>query len=346
LRTESTPSPLIGADPEAVAGWLDRLEVPFVRPLRFDRIGLGQSNLTFLVRDRNDRRWVLRRPPLGELLASAHDVVREARILHALGPTDVPVPRIFGAAPAGTVGEAPFVLMEFVDGVVVDRESVMHDLSPQLRRDIALSMIHTLGRIHAVDLDETGLTTLASHQPYAQRQLKRWTRQWRESWTGDSTEFDTLTTRLAAAVPPQQEVRLVHGDFHLRNVITARSDGTVVAALDWELSTLGDPLADIGSTLAYWPQPGEPGLLGLPALPGLPDRTEIADAYLQATHRDSAALQFWYVLGLWKIGVICAGIMRRATDEPHNRTDIHPPAEEDVRHLLRTAQQAADDIGL
>lgn len=347
MRTESTPPTTIGVNTAAVTAWFGRLGIAHTGPLRFDRIGLGQSNLTFLVRDRDNQRWVLRRPPLGELLASAHDVVREAQILQALELTDVPVPRILGVAAAGTVNSAPLVLMEYVDGVVVDRESVVRSLTPPQRRAVAMSMVDTLARIHAVDLNTTGLSTLASHRPYAQRQLKRWTRQWHDTWTGNNDTFDALTARLEATAPIQHEIRLVHGDFHLRNVITSPEDASVVAALDWELSTLGDPLADIGSTLAYWPIPGEIAYgHGLPALDGLPGHTELADAYLAATGRDGDALRFWYVLGLWKIAVIYAGIMRRAVDEPHNRTELEPPDQADIVTMLGNALHAADEAGL
>ncbi|MEE2033948.1 phosphotransferase family protein, partial [Rhodococcus sp. CC-R104] len=262
-------------------------------PLSFQRIGLGQSNLTYLVRDREDRRWVLRRPPLGELLASAHDVAREARILSALGSTEVPTPRVFGLTRDPRITDAPLLLMEFVDGLVVDRMPVAESLTPQRRRDIALSMVRTLAKIHAVDIDAVGLSDLASHKPYAQRQLKRWSGQWEQSKTRELPDLDDLTRRLTAAVPEQREVTLVHGDFHLRNVITSHETGDVVAALDWELSTLGDPLADMGSLLAYWSEKGEETAGDFPAsqLDGFPDRAELAQVYLDETGRDPAALQ-------------------------------------------------------
>lgn len=339
---------VVGLDPAAVTRWVRSLGVEFTAPLSFDRIGLGQSNLTYLVGDADGRRWVLRRPPLGHLLASAHDVAREARILSALGDTAVPAPRVFGLTDDPTVTEVPLLLMEFVDGQVVDTMEIAESLSPQRRRDIALSLARTLATIHAVDIRAVGLDDLASHKPYAQRQLKRWGAQWEQSKTRESPDLDDLTRRLIAAVPEQSELTLVHGDFHLRNVITSDETGEVTAALDWELSTLGDPLADMGSLLAYWPEPGEDtgGDFPASALEGFPARAEMAETYLAATGRDPAALRFWHALGLWKVAVIAEGVMRRAMDTPANRAASGTPTVERIDALVRKAREVADAAGI
>ena len=170
----------VSLDAPAISRWIESLGIRLAEPLQFERIGLGQSNLTYLVRDQGGGRWVLRRPPLGPLLASAHDVEREARILSALERTDVPTPRVLGVTHEGG---APLALIEYVDGIVVDRVSVAQELTPELRRRIGLSMVSTLAKIHAVNLTATGLIDLASHKPYAQRQLKRWSGQWQASKT-------------------------------------------------------------------------------------------------------------------------------------------------------------------
>src|ERR1700758_3775634 len=248
------PEPsVVGIDPEAVTRWFDQLGVGFTGPLRFDRIGLGQSNLTYLVRDANDQRWVLRRPPLGQLLASAHDVAREARIMAALAATDVPAPKILGVTQDPGITDVPLVLMELIDGQAVDTMAIAESLAPQRRRQIGVSLPTALAKIHAVDIDAVALSDLASHTQYAHRQLKRWAGQWERSKTRELPALDDLPGRLAAAAPEQRELSLVHGDFHLRNVIVSRGGGAVTGVLDWELSTLGDPLADMGTLLAYWP---------------------------------------------------------------------------------------------
>jgi aminoglycoside phosphotransferase (APT) family kinase protein len=354
-----------GVDPAAIEAWLRQLGIAFTGPLGFERIGLGQSNLTYRVRDADGRSWVLRRPPLGTLLASAHDVAREARILAALADTAVPTPRVYGltrgdrqGGEAGRSGsppedeppaDTPLLLMEFVDGVVVDRMSVAESLTPQRRRQIGLSLPKTLATIHAVDIDAVGLADLASHKPYAQRQLKRWAGQWELSKTRELPELDDLTRRLIAAAPQQQDLTLVHGDFHLRNVITSHDTGDVIAVLDWELSTLGDPLADMGSLLAYWPAPGEDDTAGLfaPAmLDGFPDRAELARVYLTETGRDAETLKYWHALGLWKVAIIAEGVMRRALDEPANKAAAGTPTVARIDALVHKAREVAEDAGI
>src|ERR1700758_5320564 len=341
------PSRIVGIDPEAVTRWFDQLGVGFSGPLRFERIGLGQSNLTYLVRDADDQRWVLRRPPLGQLLASAHDVVREARIMAALAPTDVPVPEILCVAQDPDIADVPLVLMEFIDGQVVDTMPIAESLAPQRRRQIGMSLPRTLAKIHAVDIDAVGLSDLASHKPYAQRQLKRWAGQWEQSKTRDRPELDDLTRRLVAAAPEQRELSLVHGDFHLRNAIVSRGTGAVIGVLDWELSTLGDPLADMGTMLAYWPEPGEGiGDFAASTLDGFPDRAELARIYLAQTGRDPQALMYWHVLGMWKIAIIAEGVMRRAMDTWQNKAAAGTPMVGWIDALVGAAREGADAEGI
>jgi aminoglycoside phosphotransferase (APT) family kinase protein len=338
---------IVGIDAAAVTRWLDELGIGFTGPLRFERVGLGQSNLTYLMHDAGDRRWVLRRPPLGHLLASAHDVAREARIIAALELTDVPVPRILGVAQDPGIADVPLVLMEFIDGQVVDTMAIAESLAPQRRRQIGVSLPTTLAKIHAVDIDAVGLSDLASHKPYAQRQLKRWAGQWEQSKTRDLPELDDLTRRLVAAAPEQRELSLVHGDFHLRNAIVCRGSGEVIGVLDWELSTLGDPLADMGTMLAYWPASGEDvGDFAASTLDGFPDRAELARIYLEQTARDAQALKYWHVLGLWKIAIIAEGVMRRAMDTRYNKAAAGTPTVEWIDELVGAAREVADAEGI
>ncbi|BBY08030.1 phosphotransferase family protein [Mycobacterium noviomagense] len=340
-------SAVLGIEPVAIGDWLEQLGIAFTGPLSFERLGLGQSNLTYLVRDAENREWVLRRPPLGQLLASAHDVAREARILSALQDTPVPTPKVYGLT--RDANQVPLLLMEYVDGLVIDRMEKAESLTPQRRRQIGLSMAKTLAKIHAVDIDAVGLADLASHKPYAQRQLKRWAGQWQLSKTRELPDLDELTRRLIAAAPQRQELTLVHGDFHLRNVITSHTTGEVVGVLDWELSTLGEPLADMGSLLAYWPEPGEDewaGSFAAAALEGFPDRAEMTAVYLAETGRDAQTLKYWHALGLWKVAIIAEGVMRRAMDEPKNKAPAGTPTVQRIDALVRKAREVAEDAGI
>lgn len=337
-----------GLDVEAVSQWIGGLGIGARGGLRFTRIGQGQSNLTYLVRDEAGGSWVLRRPPLGELLASAHDVAREHRILSGLHDTAVPTPRMFGLSTNPTVSNVPLVLMEFVDGVVVENQAIAESLPTARRRQIGLSLARTLGQIHAVDLDRAGLADLASRKPYAARQLKRWYGQWERSKTREIPAIDDLHARLQRAMPDPGEITLVHGDFHLLNVITDRDHGDVVGVLDWELCTLGDPIADLGGLLAYWPQHDDPApaVFQGPALPGFPDRAELAATYAEATGRDLGTLGFWHVLGLWKVAIICEGVLRRSIDEPRNAASQQRPTAQTVDDLVTRALAIAQEASL
>ncbi|MCL3837649.1 phosphotransferase family protein [Aeromicrobium duanguangcaii] len=331
-----------------ISTWILGVEPAARAPLTFERVGAGQSNLTFLVTDVDGRRWVLRRPPFGELLASAHDVAREFRILAGLRETDVPVPRVHALTDDASVTDAPLVLMDFVDGRVLDSLEAVDATPVPVRRRIGLSLAETLGKIHDVDLDRAGLVDLASHRPYAERQLRRWHRQWEQSRTRDLPLVDDLAARLGAAVPEQRETVLVHGDFHLLNVITDPQHGDVNAVLDWELSTLGDPLADLGGLLAYWPQADDEILTGFagPTREGFPTRAELIDRYAASTGRDVSAVGFWYVLGLWKIAIIAEGVLRRSLDDPRNTAVTGGVDATLIENLLLRAELEARAFGL
>lgn len=317
-------------------------------PLVARRVGRGQSNLTYAVEDVSGSRWVVRRPPRGNLLESAHDVVRETRILSALHGTAVPVPRVLGRFEDESLADAPVVVTEWVDGLIIDTIAAAEAAAPHVRRALGLSLAETLARIHAVDLDAVGLSDLASHAPYAQRQLRRWSRQWEATRTRDLPSLDRLTELLRRKIPTQRAVCLVHGDFHLRNVIADPDTGQVRTVLDWELSTIGDPLADVGSLLAYWPEWSDPptGLFAASALPGFVDRGCLADAYLAASGRDGDDLDYWHVLGLWKIAVIAEGIVRRALDDPRNTAEGGAPDPALVDALIDHAWLTVSATGL
>ena len=311
-----------GLDPEGMTRWIDGLGIGMQPPLAFARVGLGQSNLTYLATDAKGARLVLRRPPLGELLASAHDVAREHRILSALQGSAVPLPVVHGLCEDPEVTDVPVLAVSFVDGAVIDERADAESLAPAARHAVGLSLVDTVGRIHGVDLAAVGLDDLASHKPYAARQLKRWSGQWDLSRTRDLPELDRLTVRLHEREPAAGELSLVHGDSHLRNVIIDPDDASVRAILDWELCTLGDPLADLGTVLAYWPQPGDPPTMRFDAsmVEGFASRDELVEHYATMTGRDVSTVPFWHGLGLWKLAIILEGVRRRQLDDPRNLT--------------------------
>jgi aminoglycoside phosphotransferase (APT) family kinase protein len=327
---------VIGIDTEAVSRWLNGLDIGATGPFTFDRIGNGQSNLTFRVRDGAGSRWILRRPPLGALLASAHDVLREHRIMSALHDTEVPVPEMIATTTDPEVTDAPLVLMSFIDGAVIDDPGAAEKLSPEHRRQVGLGLPRTLGAIHAVDLDAAGLSDLASHKPYAARLLKRWSAQWDHSKTREVPEIAVLAQALADHAPEQTELTLVHGDYHLSNVITSPQDGHVIGVVDWELCTLGEPLADLGNLLAFWPESGDrvTGPLGVSRAPGFPKRAELIDAYAEATGRDVSQIGYWHTMALWRLTIIAEGILRRLLNDPRNASRDGGPTRQLVDDLI------------
>ena len=190
-----SPAAVEGLDVPAMTAWLEALGIGADGPISFERIGLGQSNLTFLATDAGGQRWVLRRPPLGKTLASAHDVAREHRILAALQGTDVPTPAVYGLCEDAAVSDVPVMVVEHVDGIVLDGRADAEALSQQQRHAAGLALVDTLAKIHAVDLERTGLADLASHKPYGARQLRRWKGQWDQSKMRELPEIEDLTDR-------------------------------------------------------------------------------------------------------------------------------------------------------
>jgi aminoglycoside phosphotransferase (APT) family kinase protein len=317
---------LSGLHEPVLSEWILGLGLDLDPPLVFERIGNGHSNLTYRVGDSAGAAFVLRRAPFGPLLPSAHDIAREHRILRALASTPVPAPQVYAFTEDPMVSDVPLLLMEHVDGVVGA------DLAEGERAALVPSLAAALARVHAVDLAATRLDDLASHGPYAQRQLKRWKRQWEMSHTRDMPALTALTERLEAAAPAQCELTLVHGDFHLDNVILMSGGWDVRAILDWELCTLGDPIADVGTLLAYWGPGG--GVAG------------IAEAYAAVSGRDLASLPFWHALALWKIAIICEGVRRRALEHDQNASPAGAPPAQMVEQLVERAWLAVEEAGL
>ena len=333
-------------DLPSLARWIRDAGEPVTGSLRGTRVGQGQSNLTYRIDDEAGRTWIARRPPLGHLLASAHDVAREHRIIAALQSTGVPVPATIGVCEDPAVADVPVVIMEHVEGTVIDDEEAARQIAPETRSRLGLELARTLAKIHAVDIDAVGLGDLASRKPYAPRQLKRRSRQLEESRTQDRPDLDALTTVLTEHLPEPGEISLVHGDFHIRNVIIDSATGDIRAVLDWELATLGDPLADVGSSLAYWTQAGEVPDGAPNAVDGFPTRAEIAAEYLAVSGRNKRTLGFWHTLGLWKIAIIAEGVRRRVADNPANAAAHGVPTARDVQAIINQGWAVARESGL
>jgi aminoglycoside phosphotransferase (APT) family kinase protein len=274
----------------------------------------GRSNLTYRVR-LDGGTVVLRRPPLGHVLATAHDMTREYRIISALAPTAVPVPQAIALCTDETVIGAPFYLMSDVDGTVYRHRAQTDALGEEQRRRLAFDMIDTLAALHAVDPASVGLSDFGHPDGFLARQVRRWAGQLERSRSRDLPGIDELHDRLAAAVPAASAVGIVHGDYRLDNLIVA-ADGRIAAVLDWEMATLGDPLADLGLLLTYWDalhRPGNPVADGVGAEAGFPTGAELIGRYAEVSGTDVAALDWYVGLGCYKLAVICEGIHYRYT---------------------------------
>jgi aminoglycoside phosphotransferase (APT) family kinase protein len=311
-----------GIDVPRVTDWLlanlSGVEAPFA----FERIAGGRSNLTFVVTDAGGRRLVLRRPPLSHVLASAHDMGREHRIIAALRSTPVPVPEAIGLCGDAAVNGSPFYVMGFVDGHVLRTPAEVEAvLDEGARRRAGEDLVDVLASLHAVDVDAVGLGDLARREGYVERQLKRWHGQFQRSQeqavqAGVHRPVPIVTDvheRLRSRVPEQQGVAVAHGDYRLDNTIVG-GDGRVRAVLDWELCTLGDALADVGTLLAYWAE-GTAGLPGMArpstSLPGFPTRSELAERYAARSGRDLSNVSYYVAFAYWRLACILEGVFVR-----------------------------------
>jgi aminoglycoside phosphotransferase (APT) family kinase protein len=277
----------------------------------------GRSNLTYRL-DLGQAALVLRRPPLGHVLPTAHDMAREYRVLSALRGTDIPVPAPVAFCPDIDVIGAPFYLMEYVDGLVLRSRQDGEQLSPDQGRQLSERLAEMLAAIHGLDPDAVGLTGFGRPDGYLARQLARWQRQWELSATRAMPGYDALVDRLTAGLPESAEGTLVHGDFRLDNMlVTLGSEPAIAAVVDWEMSTLGDPLADLGLTLMYWADPGEQDWLeinvgaGVTSLPGFLSRASIAARYAELTGRDISGIGYYMAFGCFKLAVVLEGIHAR-----------------------------------
>jgi aminoglycoside phosphotransferase (APT) family kinase protein len=302
-----------GVDAPRVTEWFLAHAEDVEPPLRFDLIAGGRSNLTYRVTDTAGHAWVLRRPPLGQVLATAHDMGREHRIIAALAATDVPVAPVVGLCTDESVNGAPFYVMGFVEGLVARDAAAADALGVAARARAGEQIADVLARIHAVDPDAVGLGDLGRKDGYVERQLKRWHGQWEKSRTRELPVVDEVHAALAARVPEQGPAAIVHGDYRLDNCLLG-PDGSIAAVLDWELCTLGDPLADVGLLLVYWTDRDDshPALLTSPTtLEGFPSRAEVLRRYAEASGRDVGDVEYFVALGYWKLACILEGVYAR-----------------------------------
>jgi aminoglycoside phosphotransferase (APT) family kinase protein len=333
--------PVDGIDVPRVSRWLADHVEGAAAPFRFELIAGGHSNLTFKVTDAAGHAFVLRRPPLGHVLASAHDMGREHRIISGLQRSSVPVPPAFGFCDDASVNGAPFYVMGFVDGHVIRDAAGADVLTQPARAAASRSIADTLAAIHGVDLERAGLADLGRHDGYVARQLKRWHGQWQQQRTRDLPAVDAVHDALAARIPDQGPATIVHGDYRLDNTMVA-DDGRVAAVLDWEICTLGDPLADVGLLWVYWTGPDdEPSAWGgrSTTVPGFWSRRQVVDRYAETSGRDVSDLDFYIAFGYWKLACILEGVYARYVGGALGRRD---PAElEPFRQQVERAAEMA-----
>ena len=277
-----------------------------------EALGEGRSNLTFLVR-RGARAYVLRRPPLGDLPETAHDMGREYRVLSALAGR-VRAPRPVLACPDPAVIGAPFYLMEVVDGVVI-RGEVPAAFDPPSRAGLGHEMVDALAELHQVDYAAAGLSDLGRPAGYTARQVARWTKQWAVMATRPLPDIEAVRDWLGEHVPASSPSGIVHGDYKMDNVVFAPGPpARLRAILDWEMATLGDPLADLGYLMVFWPESGEEEVRGLrmpTQEPGFSSRAELLARYEQRTGFAMTDLTFYRTLALWKLAILSEGLYKR-----------------------------------
>ncbi len=305
-------------DAGAFEAWLGE-RVTVAGPLTWSLLAGGRSNLSYLL-EVPRARYVLRRPPLGHVQATAHDMAREHRVQSALAGTGVPVPRMIGLCEDPSVAGAPFYVMEYVEGRIVRDPRDAAGLGPGQRGAAALAMMDTLAGLHLVEPAAVGLDGFGRPEGFLARQLRRWWTQYEGSRSREVPGIDRLPGLLGARVPEQRRSTVVHGDYRLDNLVLG-DDGGVRAVLDWEMATLGDPLADVGLLLAYWEGlgGGEHGVVPAPGLvpgpgSGFPPGRDLVERYAGAVGADVADVAdlAWYVaFGYFKIAVILEGIHRR-----------------------------------
>lgn len=334
---------------DEVTEWLTDNVEGATAPFQFEIIAGGHSNLTFEVTAADGQHFVLRRPPLGHVLASAHDMGREHRIIAGLQESAVPVPPVMGFCDDPAVNDAPFYVMRFVDGHVLRDQAAAEYTLDLAARDVASrSLIDTMAAIHAVDLEQVGLDDLGRHEGYIARQLRRWYGQWNQGKTRELPSVDRVHEALSERIPEQGPATIVHGDYRLDNCMVG-DDGRVVAVLDWEICTLGDPLADLGLLQVYWTGPGDAESAWTGAATtaeGFWDRAMLVDRYADVSGRDTSELDFYVSFAYWKLACILEGVYSRYLGGALGERDADEllPFKMQVDAAAENAEQILEDL--
>jgi aminoglycoside phosphotransferase (APT) family kinase protein len=340
-----------GLDLLALKHWFSENVAPVER-LTAQLIGRGLSNLTYEVGD-GEHRWVLRRPPLSHVLPTAHDMRREYTVQKALSSSDVPVPEMISFCDDERIIGCPFYVMEFVDGEVpADSQTFETHFDEAARATLSKRLIEVLVALHSIDYSAIGLDDFGRPQGYMSRQVSRFVEQLRRSKTRELPVLDELADRLAKAVPQSSDSSIVHGDYRLDNTILG-SSGDIAAVLDWELSTLGDPLADLGMLSMYWADPGDdlfadaPGVESslITALPGFMRKNEALDLYASLSGRDVENIAFYQTFAHFKLAVILEGINKRFQDGGTVGEGFEKVADMVVK-VANRGKEIADDSGV
>jgi len=333
-----------GIDPGPVSDWILERRPELSAPLRFEMITGGASNLTFRVTDSEGSRLVLRRPPTGHVLASAHDMSREHRIMAALHDTAVPVPPVVGLCQDEAVNGADFYVMGFVEGKIVFNLADGEAIDPELRPVMTNSLTDTLAALHAIDPDDVGLGDLGRKEDYCARQLRRWKRQVDEGSDRAMPLFQDLHSRFVENIPTQQGAGIVHGDYRMDNCMMSH-DGSVAAVLDWELCTLGDVLADVAGMAMWWgDDPSAGGRLGdVPTrAEGFGSRVDMLERYALHSDRDTSDLPWYVAFQHWRLAAISEGVRVRFAAGAMG--DQEGTAEADARASVDGLVETADRI--
>jgi aminoglycoside phosphotransferase (APT) family kinase protein len=317
VSTQHVPGVPGVEDPVSLAKWMAGVGLADLGELRgVQLIAGGRSNLTYRL-DLDGGQVVLRRPPLGHVLPTAHDMNREYRVLSALSGTAVPVPKPLANCQDTDVIGAPFYLMRYVDGLVIRTMQDGEILSAEQAAELSDLLASMMATIHSVDYEAAGLADFGRPAGYLARQLTRWQRQWELSNTREMPGYAELVARLGAGLPEFAEGTLVHGDFRLDNtLVRLGTPASIAAVVDWEMSTLGDPLADLGLTLSYWADGSDafPDMnIGatVTALPGFYTRDQFAARYADLTGRDVSEIGYYIAFGYFKLAVVMEGIYAR-----------------------------------